>query len=543
MRAGPCALTLLVVVSAQGQYVGSKACASCHSKEYQSFIKTPMGRSLTFASLATAPEFGKPADLLHSQTGRRYRMSQNQGKLSIEESYASPDKQSAYSDARSIRYTIGSGNHARSFLVERSGRLFQAPVTFFTRVGRWEMSPGYDTGDHIGFTRRVTANCLFCHSGRVNSLNESGDVFATPRVFAEAAIGCERCHGPGQFHLARRGEGIVNPAKLTPELRDQVCEQCHLFGAARVLQPGKSLTDWRPGEKLSQVLTVYGWKTAPTHTPSVTSHPQEMKQSVCWQKSRARLWCGSCHAVHAAGPTAGAAFYRSKCLTCHARDSCRRPSESSSAAHRQNDCIACHMPRRPVIESAHVALTDHRILRMPKPDEPRSGDDRLAPLLSADQDDPIVESRSLGFAYAEVAGATGRQEYHRRVVEMLKPLVGTNVTDALFWQTLGEAQLALREVTGAEESFRKAVELSPHSAAAQYSLGYIFQLRDRLPEAVHAYQQAVNADPFKAEAFGNLAAAYFKMSERDKAQAALNKALTLEPGNLRWRDAKQGRTR
>ena len=125
----------------------------------------------------------------------------------------------------------------------------------------------------------------------------------------------------------------------------------------------------------------------------------------------------------------------------------------------------------------------------------------------------------------------------------MKPLIGTNVTDALFWQTLGEAQLALREITDAEESFRKAVELAPYSAASQYSLGYIFQLRNRLPEAIQAYRKAVNADPFKAEAFGNLAAAYFKIGEREEAMSALTTALTLEPGNLRWRDAKQGRTR
>jgi hypothetical protein len=495
VRIWGCALVL--AASAQAQYVGSKSCAPCHPAQYESFEKTPMGRSLAAVTSTVAPEFSKPVQFLHPKTGRRYRIFRKPGEFLIEESFAN-----LYSDPRKVSYAIGSGNHARSFLVERPGRLYQAPITFFKQARRWDMSPGYDTEAYVGFTREVTANCLFCHSGRGNT--------------GETSIGCERCHGPGERHLAQPVGAIVNPAKLSTHLRDQVCEQCHLFGAARVTQPGKSLADYRPGEPLGAVLAIYAYDAA-AGEPSLTGHPQEMKQSLCRQRSQGKLWCGSCHEAHAK------TSYTAKCLNCHAPNAC--------AAHRQDNCIACHMPKRPVIESAHVTFTDHRILRRPKADvRPQSVGTRLRPILPAEMDDPVVATRNLGFAYAQLAGS------QPKVVEMLQPLVGTTVADAAFWQTLGEAHLASGDTAQAEEAFRQAVALDPGSASANYSLGYLFQLGGKLPEAIQAYRRALEADPYKAEALGNLAAAYSKMGEQDKAVKALDEALKLEPGNLKWRE-------
>jgi hypothetical protein len=531
MRFYACALAL-IGAAAQAQYVGSKACALCHPKQYQAFSKSPMGRSLQSTG---ATEFSKSVRVLHSKTGRQYRIFIDRGQRQIEESFAGQ-----YSDTRAVAYSIGSGQHARSYLIEKSGRLYQAPVTYFTRTGRWDMSPGYDTDHYVGFTRRVTASCLFCHTGRLNVLNKAGDVFRVPNAFAEAAIGCERCHGPGKSHINNPGQAIVNPGKLSPELRDNICEQCHLFGAARVSQPGKSGADYRPGQRLSAFIAVYGWDTTAATEPSVTGHAQEMKQSVCWQKSPNRLWCGSCHEIHGRSSRAS---IRQKCLSCHATTACSRTSEHLNAAHRENDCLSCHMPKRPVIESAHVTFTNHRVQRRPNSamNQPVGGV-KLRSILPGELDDPVIASRNLGFAYAEVAGSTGNQEFFAKVVELLRPLIGTNITDTVFWQTLGEAHLAIGEIADAEKAFRSAVELDPASSSAHYSLGYLLQRRNDLPAAIEAYRRAVATDPYKAEAFANLAAAYFKIGRYEQAAAALKSALALEPGNLAWRASRQARS-
>ncbi|HUS05602.1 MAG TPA: tetratricopeptide repeat protein [Bryobacteraceae bacterium] len=525
----------LVCVAAQDGYVGATACSGCHKAEYTGFRQTPMARSLQPISRNAAPEFRTPRAFLHSKTGRGYRIS-GQNALLIHES-ATQNGRVTYTDSRRLSYAIGSGTHARSFLTDRPGRLYQAPVTYFSQSRRWDMSPGYDTDSYVGFSRRVTANCLFCHAGRVDVQNQAGDLFQTP-PFAETGIGCERCHGPGQGHLTGRPGAIVNPAKLSSERRDEICEQCHLFGAARVSQPGKSPAGYRPGKPLGDVLAIYVYDAAIAGDASVTSHPLEMKQSKCRQKSAGKLWCGSCHEVHRTLPAAGsAAFYRNRCLNCHPKEACNRRAEPASTAHRDNDCVACHMPKRPVVESAHVTFTDHRIMRSPT--SPAANQERsiakLRLILPAQQDDPVTATRNLGFAYAEIASSTGENIFFRKAVELLQPLRGTSIADAMFWQTVGEAELALGEAIQAQEAFQTAAGLDPGAASAHYGSGYLFQLQGRRAEAIQAYERALRADPYKAEAWSNLAAAYLEAGMKAKALEALETALKLEPGNLGWR--------
>jgi len=43
---------------------------------------------------------------------------------------------------------------------------------------------------------------------------------------------------------------IVNPAKLQQAARDSICEQCHLAGEVRIPNPGKSMADFQPGQRV-----------------------------------------------------------------------------------------------------------------------------------------------------------------------------------------------------------------------------------------------------------------------------------------------------
>ena len=190
------------------------------------------------------------------------------------------------------------------------------------------------------------------------------------------------------------------------------------------------------------------------------------------------------------------------------------------------------MPKRPVIESAHVAFTDHRIQRRPKTRTSQVEGVKLRSDPAGELDDPMAATRNLGFAYAEVAGSTGKQEFFGRVVELLRPLIGTKVTDAVFWQTLGEAHLAVGEIARSREAFRNAVDLDSGSSSAHYSLGYLLQRRNDLPAAIEAYRRAVAADPYKAEAFGNLAAAYFKMGEHGEGARSIEIGVGTGAGQL-----------
>ena len=55
----------------------------------------------------------------------------------------------------------------------------------------------------------------------------------------EMAIGCERCHGPGELHVKERkaklpirgslDDSIVNLRHLSRERQEDICAQCHPF--------------------------------------------------------------------------------------------------------------------------------------------------------------------------------------------------------------------------------------------------------------------------------------------------------------------------
>jgi Flp pilus assembly protein TadD len=457
-----------------------------------------------------------------------------------EEFFLDAGGRQVYSDPRTVSFAIGSGNHARSFLVERNHRLYQAPVTFYTRIPSWDMSPGYDTESHFGFTRRVTADCLFCHAGRVNAAGGEGDRFADGRPFAEIPIGCERCHGPGRDHVARPGKSIVNPARLSPRLREQVCEQCHLFGAARILQPGKVAADSRPGLPLEEFFAIYNYEISGPEAPKVTGHSEQMKRSRCWQGSQDRLWCGSCHAVHAPVPPASrAAFYQTRCLSCHQIQGCRRKPDAGSVASREDDCIACHMPKRTVAESAHVVFTDHEVARRPRTTPVTAPSTTKLRLLGAPASIATVRARNLGFAQLQAASASGQAEFVRLAIETLEPLRESNVADAEFWMNLGGAYIEARQYAKAEAAVRKATALDPKSAAGYYSLGFLYQARKAFPQAIEAYREALGRDVEMLEAWGNLASAYLAMDDKVQAAQCLETALRLDPGNLEWRRALQ----
>jgi hypothetical protein len=166
-----------------------------------------------------------------------------------------------------VDYVVGSGNHASGYLIDIGGHLFQSPVAFYASRKSYDLAPGYENVPDPDFTRPVSEECVLCHSGTARHVSGTLNQYRSP-IFPAEAITCERCHGPAERHLADPRAGtIVNPAKLEPAARDSVCEQCHLFGAARVTNPGKKLSDFLPGQRLEDTFTIYRnalWRCMPT---------------------------------------------------------------------------------------------------------------------------------------------------------------------------------------------------------------------------------------------------------------------------------------
>ena len=139
---------------------------------------------------------------------------------------------------------------------------------------------------------------------------------------------------------------IVNPANLEPSLRDSVCEQCHLIGDHRVLRAGRSEEDYRPGLPFDRFWTVFVQPSSQDESRFV-GQVEQMHKSQCYIASQGRLGCISCHDPHKLpAPEQKSAYYRSRCLECHAEHGCSLPAPARLARSRDDDCTACHMAAR-----------------------------------------------------------------------------------------------------------------------------------------------------------------------------------------------------
>jgi len=261
-----------------------------------------------------------------------------------------------------VDYVIGSGAHASGYMTMLGDHLFQSPVAYYKSRAAYDLAPGYEGKPDPDFTRPVADGCVFCHAGSSSLIAGTQNGYGRP-PFPHLAIGCERCHGAEAAHLLKpQADNIVNPAHLERSARDSVCEQCHLIGVARVLNPGKNFADFKPGEPLENTFTIYRNEMPKTADGAlkVISHSEQLAQSACLRNSNGRMWCGTCHDPHNE-PADPVSSYRERCLICHGSTklAANHPSKSSN-------CIGCHMPKREANDGGHSAFTDHRIQRRPE---------------------------------------------------------------------------------------------------------------------------------------------------------------------------------
>ncbi|MFM7700407.1 MAG: cytochrome c3 family protein, partial [Bacteroidota bacterium] len=74
--------------------------------------------------------------------------------------------------------------------------------------------------------------------------------------------------------------------------------------------------------------------------------------------------CISCHNPHRSVLKTAALQYNKECYNCHGgsaneKTACTAPS--SQRAAKQNNCVACHMPKSGSSDIPHVRITDHKI--------------------------------------------------------------------------------------------------------------------------------------------------------------------------------------
>jgi hypothetical protein len=530
------------------QYAGSKTCAGCHEHESESFAQHPMGRS--FAALAEVvgqDRYDAAAHNPFDRFGNRFQV-ERQGKQVVHHvrrpASGSP---TLFELAGEAAYVMGSGSHGRAYIVNRDGYLHQSPISWYTQKETWDLSPGYPP--EVLFDRPIPGQCLFCHANDARPVAHTVNRYELP-LSHEYAIGCERCHGPGELHVASGGKTkftIVNPAKLAPALRDAVCEQCHLQGEARIVRRGRDLFDFRPGLPLHLFWSVF-LRPPELRDSKAVGQVEQMRTSKCFRESDGRLGCISCHDPHVSPkPEEKAAYYRDRCEACHGQPGQTACAVPRAERRKQNDdaCHACHMPRLQTADIAHTAMSDHRVRRSSAGDEPAKARRALNPgevplvyfhrHLVPEDDDEI--RRDLGMALAELAERTPLAAETLTVAAM--PLLDKAVRyaprDVTTREARGYALWRQGRAAKALEDFEAVLEQTPERERSLLAAAYITMALDKLDASADYWRRLLAANPWQADLYADRARLDLRRHDWPAALDAARAGLRINPANVKAR--------
>jgi hypothetical protein len=476
-------------------------CGECHAQQVEGFARSKMAQSMRLP--------GQQPEGIVRVPGTVIRMYSNQD--GAWQSLESHGRTQQYR----VDYVIGSGTHAEGYIISLANHLFQSPVAYYRRRTAYGLAPGYENKPDPDFTRPIEPGCLFCHAGSFEQVSGTENEYAA-KPFSHLAISCIRCHGPLDAHLQDPApSNIVNPAELEPAARDSICEQCHLKGVARVLNPGKSFSDFVAGQPLESTFTIYRYAMPQgAEAPfKVISQSEELALSLCKRTSGDKLWCGTCHDPHHE-PADPVSYYRARCLGCHAHT-----RFAASHPSRNSNCIGCHMPKKEANDGGHTVFTDHRIQRRT--------DHKLAaePVGIAPWRDPPIElaKRNLGIATVE----TGmEQKSWSQIVSGYRILTEVQhqfPQDSEMFKTIGDALFIGRQYEEAAAAFELAVRFDPGSSPKETSLGSAYAALNRDELAESHVERALDLDPLNLSAAELLIALYEKDGEPVKAETVRRK--------------------
>ena len=550
-------------------YLGSHPCLPCHQDIDQSYGRTDMGRSM---SVADVPEqialVKRPVSVFDASIGRYFKVFVSHGQMYQSEYGLDSLGRLASEETEPIAYTVGSGENGFSYLVDRQGRLFQAPLSYYAKTGSWDLSPAHE----LGFSRAIEEGCIFCHAGKPQPVANRYGLYRQP-AFKKLTIGCQKCHGPGDLHVKARKAGepvpasgdptIVNPARLPGWLADNICMYCHEKGDSEVLQPGKDYLDFRPGTPLDATLAIF--KVPPTGGTTdespLLNHYALMIASKCYRSSAGRLSCLSCHDPHYQPVAAEApGYYNKKCLACHSTGSCSLALTARLASRPPDNCVGCHMPARSLTTIAHSALTDHRIPARPGEPLPVEALPTSSPaspglthLTAVPGQIDAVPPLTLLQAYSDVAQE--KPAYKTPLRRLLAEVAATERSNPLVLRLLahdaleqGQAGASMQSVPRAA-SGRSAAELNAINYLARairlgstwppdYELlGDLLARSGRFEEAIAILGRGIAIEPYTASFYPLLSDCYVAMGNRSEAIETLQSGRKLFPEDSGIRDS------
>jgi predicted CXXCH cytochrome family protein len=316
----------------QTHYMGSPSCKNCHQSVYAAWSKTRMANVVRDPRQhpdAIIPDFSKPDPLL---------------------TFTKDDIALVYGSRWKQRYfkKVGDDYFVYPAQWDVAHQLWRP---YFVANGSDWWAPLYPPDN---FQRPTSPLCDGCHSVNFDIATK------TP---SEWNVGCEKCHGAGETHVAHpTRDNIFNPARFDYVRANDTCIQCHSQGQPLTNPIQGKYYDWPVGFEIGKNLVDY-WKleehklgaTTFTHFADGTGHKNRMQGndfvgSLMYARG---VTCFSCHDPHGGDNVAmvrktGNAL----CLDCHGPNTQVGPHAPTLEQHTHHkagstgsECIACHMPK------------------------------------------------------------------------------------------------------------------------------------------------------------------------------------------------------
>jgi predicted CXXCH cytochrome family protein len=320
-----------VSTAKSASYVGSQSCEKCHAQIYEHWRKTPM------ANVVRDPREYPEAIIPDLSTNNIA-------------SFTKDDVALVYGSIWKQRYFTKRGDDyfPEPAQWDITGHVWRK---YFVAKGTDWWEPFYPPDN---MQRPTGPTCDGCHS--------VGYDIHTKQV-TEWNVGCEKCHGPGNEHVAHPTRtNILNPARMDYVRASDTCVQCHSQGRP----PGSPIEgkyyDWPVGYRVGLHLQDF-WQleehtlgeTTFTHFPDGSAHKNRMQgndfvQSVMYRRG---VTCFSCHDTHGTENYAQLRKPADKlCLDCHGPLWLNGPRTGTLEEHTHHtkgsagsSCIACHMPK------------------------------------------------------------------------------------------------------------------------------------------------------------------------------------------------------
>lgn len=313
-----CLVVLAIYPAAFGQTAlpSAESCVGCHAAETKLHERSRMAHAMTSALQSAFAQNLPDRPLRESGDGYSFLYRRTLSGIEV------TAERGTDTATGLIEWVLGAGAQGQTPLVETSGGVAEARVSYFPQMHRYGITIGQNAGaspnalSALGLkqsTHELQA-CLGCHSSAITRDLQ-------PVV---PGVQCQRCHLGADQHAHDTSHRPLNPGKLSAGAQVRFCGNCHRFQAP----------------------------TSETALENVRFQPLRLMKSQCFIKS-GRLACTTCHPAHQDAVRNRPAFYNEKCLGCHGSPA------AHSDARQTGDCIGCHMPYVQI----HPALrfTDHYI--------------------------------------------------------------------------------------------------------------------------------------------------------------------------------------